>query len=607
MDVAASDVGRWHRRGIWLLLAALIVLHLVRVPYAATHLDFARDVFVAWRFLQGEEVPLAGPVLAGTIHLGPVWYWLLALLLALTRSWLAVVFLLGLLSAAQIVLAFRLGRAAHSERAGLLWAALLALPSWSNVEWMLPQHYVLTAPLALTFLLCATHYVQQWRTRWLAGMALAFVLVLHAHPSSVGLLCIALGVIAHAAWRRELRWRAALTAAAVACLPLLPYLWWSIGNDFADFRAGGAYLLDAQRTGQVAATLPVLQAATLGGTHYWLQAWLAGPAWIVSTILFALAAVFAMALPGWWRLACHRDTRVFIVAVLFGVLAVALTTALIRHQTTYYMTTTLRVVALGAVALGLAALGAALWARALRASVMTLALVLNACCAVAAARFVVNGNWPFDFQALFDVTGPAAEPAPLLLLPAYAMRDSGEFLCGQRSVAVHGAYARHLLYDYAIEMRLGCARADAAVGGDDATRTHWLGLSRQISKTAGLVPERRVGSLALFPVRRVLAGDTFAAPDKPIYPVHLPRVNAQEQRRYRVVLAPGERLAISTMAFFIPSPSVEIAAATRPVQLLGSDSVTRLYACAGCAADESVEFDLRVTTPHFSDTDMVIF
>lgn len=606
---AATTSGGWRRfiRAPWLLLAVLVLLHLVRVPYAATHQDFARDVFVAWRFLRGEEVPLAGPVLAGTIHLGPVWYWLLAALLAVTRSWLGVVGLLGVLSATQVVLAFRLGAALQGERAGLLWAALLALPAWSNLEWMLPQHYVLTAPLALAFLLCATRYVQQRRTRWLVGMALTFVLALHAHPSSAGLVWIALGVVAHAAWTGALRWRACVAALFAACVPLLPYLWWSIGNDFADFRAGGAYLLDGQSTGSAANTLPVLYAATLGGTRYWLQTLLAWPVWSVTAILLVLAATFAAAVPGWWRLLREPAARPVVIAAVLAVVAVALTTALIRHQATYYMTTTLRVVAFGAVALGLAALGAAAWARALRATVITLALVLNACCAVTAARFVVSGSWPFDFQALFDVTGRPSGPAPLLLLPAYAMRDSGEFLCGERAPSVHGAYARHLIYDYAIEMRLACARADTVAGGSDAMRTPWLGLSRRVAKDAGLVPVRRVGSLALFPVRRVLAGDAFAAPELPRYPVHLPGVNAPEQRRYRVALAPGERLAISDMAFFTPVPQVEIAETSPPVSLIGADAVTRLYACTGCSSGESAEFELRVSTQHFGDTDIVVF
>lgn len=600
MDTVAAPPARHLRaRAPLVLLALLVVLHLARVPYAATHLDFARDVFVAWRFLHGEEVPLAGPVLAGTIHLGPAWYWLLAALLAMARSWLGVVLALGVLSATQVLLAWRLGRLLHGERAGLLWASLLALPSWSGFEWMLPQHYVLTAPLALAFLLCAARYVRERRTRWLVGMALSFVFAVHAHPSSIGLAWIGLGVVAHAVWTRQWRWRAWLAAAAAALVPLLPYLWWSAANGFADFRAGGAYLVDGQSTGHAAAALPLLYEATLGGVQYWLDVLLAWPAAAVAGVLWLLAAIVAAALYGYAALLRDASTRRLALVALASVAALALTTALIRHQTTYYMITSLRVVACGALALGLAALGMAAAARALRAAAIVLTLGLNLACGVVAARFLVVGNWPFDFAALFDVTARDTAPQPLPLLPAYAMRDSAALLCAETASSMHGAYARHLLYDYAIEMRLQCARADVLAGGDAASRTHWLGLARHVAKTADLVPVRRIGPLALFPVRRVVAGDAFAAPDVPRYPVHVPLVNALQTRVYRIRLAPDERLAVSDVAFFVAPPQVEAAA----LRLVAGDAVTRVYACDDCAA----EIELRVTTQNFSDTDIVVF
>lgn len=597
--------GEW--RGRTALLTVLVLLCLLRVPYAATHLDFARDLFVAWRFLQGEEVPLAGPVLAGTLHLGPVWYWLLAALLALGRSWLGVVALLGLLSASQVILAWRLGRALHSERAGLLWAALLALPAWSSFEWMLPQHYVLTAPLVLAFLLCATRYVQQRRARWLIGMSLAFVLALHAHPSSVGLAWIGLGVVLHAVWTRQFVLRAWLAALAAGLLPLLPYLVWSLHNDFADFRAGSAYLLDEKSTGSAVSAVPLLYQATLGGAHYWLQTLLAWPDAAVLAVMTLLAAMVLAAAAGWlwvWRDPAQRRLFWMVVAAVSGL---ALTTALIRYTTTYYMTTPLRVVALGAIALGLAQWRGFRFVRGLHGAAITLALGLNVLCGVAAARYVVSGNWPFSFQALFNVTQPTTEPVRLLLLPAYAMSDSGAFLCGQRAPSVHGAYARHLLYDYAMEMRLACARNDAQAGGADAYRTHWLGLSRAVAKAAGLAPSRRVGGLALFPVHAVLAGDAFGMPAVPLYPVHLPRVNAQEQRRFRVTLESGQHLAISDMAFFVGAAQAGFAGDERRVRLAAADAVTRVYACADCAAGESIAFDLLLTTQYLSDTDVVVF
>lgn len=603
MHEPSESVRRLPRAGLW-LIAALLIVQLLRVPYAATHLDFARDLFVAWRFLHGEEVPLAGPVLAGTLHLGPAWYWLLAALLGMTRSWLGVVLLLGLLSATQVLLAWRVGRALHSERAGLLWAALLALPAWSSFEWMLPQHYVLTTPLVLAFLLCAVRFVQHGGGGAFAGMALSLVLAVHAHPSSIGLAWLALGVFAHALWQRRLRWTAFAGAVALGLLPLLPYLLWSAQNDFADFHAGGAYLSDGRSTGTPATALPLLYQATLGGLHYWLDSLLGWPSWALLALQCVLGALLLAAGAGLLQLYRDPARRPLLWLALAAVAAIALTTALIRSATPYYMTTPLRVVGLGALALGLAQLQWRAFAPWLRRFAIGLALGLNLVCTVAAARFLVAGNWPFDFQALFNVVGARAEPAPLLLLPAYAMRASGEFLCSEPAASVHGAYARHLLYDYAMETRLSCARSDVQVGGADPARRHWLGLSRQLARQAGLAPDRRIGSLAVFPVRRVLAGDAFAMPAQPVYPVHLPVVNPAQPRRYALRLAAGERLAVSTMAFFIPAPTVEFIAGSA-LRLLAEDGISRVYACDGCSGE--IEVELIVTTAHFSDTDIVVF
>lgn len=621
MSLSAVPAGPRPRRiAGYALLTVLMLLALARVPYAATHLDLARDVFVAWRFLHGEAVPLAGPVLAATIHLGPAWYWLLAALLALARSWLGVLLLLGALSALQYPLAYLAGKALHSRGAGLLWAVLLALPAWSSFEWLLPQHYVLTAPLLLATLVCLLRYRRTPCTRYLAGMALALLLAVHAHPSSVGFVWPVLGVLVATARRRELRLGSLLVAAALALLPLLPYLLWSWHNDFADLRAGGAYLSDGRSTGKLASLPQVLYQSVLGGAQYWLQHMLHLPRALLPVALAGLALLPLAAAAGLWRLRRHAGGAVLALQVLGAIAAVALTTVLIRAQTTYYMTTPLRVAAFGGIALGLAALGglrrpgagagtgrATLrgWRRATAAILVGLVLAFNLAALVAANAYLRRGDWPFDFAALFDVTGPRAAAQHLPLLPARAMLASGEFLCSQAAPSVHGAYARHLLHDYAIEMRLACGRSDAMAGGADPARQHWLGLARALTARAGLTAGRSLGPLQLFPVRRVLNGDGFAMPQTPVYPIHLPLANVPETRRFSLLLQPGERIAVSETAFFIAAAEVAFAGDESLLQPVGSDAVSRVYACGKCTAPVAIE--LLVTTAHFSDTDIVVF
>lgn len=596
------------RRGLrWLVLGVLMLLALARAPYAAVHLDFARDLFVAWRFLRGEETPLAGPVLAATIHLGPAWYWLLATALGLLRSWLGVVLALGLLSALQYPLAYLAGKALHSRRAGLLWAVLLALPAWSSFEWMLPQHYVLTAPLVLAVLLCVLRWQQRPRTKYLVGMSLGLVLAVHAHPSSIGLVWIVLAVLAAALAQRRLQPRPLLIAALVALLPLLPYLWWSWHNGFADFRAGGDYLLDGQSTGSVWRAGAVLYASLLGGAAYWLDTLLQAPRWLQWTLMGALTLSFALAAAMLLRPRATAVARVSPGQVLAAIIAVALTTALIRSATTYYMTTPLRCVALGGVALGLALLGTARLAMLLRAGLVVLVLAFQGAATVAAGRYLAGGNWPFNFQALFDVASRGTEPMRLPLLPSYAMRASGEFLCGQAAVAAHGAYARHLLYDYALEMRLQCDRADVVVGGADAQRHHWLGLSKAVARQAGLSAVQRLGPLHLFPVRQVLNGEAIGMPDRPLYPVHLPVTNERTTRTFALELDAGEHVAVSEMAFFIAPAQIEFRAEGRSFAQLAGDGVVRVFGCSDCTASEKVRVELLLTTTTLADTDVVVF
>jgi hypothetical protein len=449
--------------------------------------------------------------------------------------------------------------------------------------------------------ICLLRYRAVPRTKYLAGMALGLVLAVHAHPSSIGFAWPVLAAVLAAALQRELRVKALLLAAALALLPLLPYLLWSWRNDFADFHASGAYLSDGRSIGSL---------TRLPGALYWLQVMIDFPRALLPFALLVLSALPVLAAWGLWRLRARPGGTKLVLQVLAAIAAIALTTALIRAQTTYYMTTPLRVAAFGGVALGLAALGLAAAGQPRRwhiasGTLIVLVLAFNLAALSAANTHLRRGDWPFDFAALFDVNGPGGTPQRLPLLPARAMQASGEFLCSQAAPSVHGAYARHLLHDYAIEMRLACGRSDAQAGGADPARQHWLGLARALSARAGLRAERSLGPLQLFPVRRVLNGDAFVMPQTPVYPIHVPQTNPLESRRFSLQLQPGERIAVSETAFFIAAADVAFAGDGPRPRLLASDAVSRVYACVECTAP--VAIDLRVTTANFSDTDIVVF
>src|SRR5215471_18013631 len=109
-----------------------MVVYLCGVPFAVSHLDFARDVGVAYGIATGQRWPLQGPALDENLHLGPVWYYLLAVPLRLTHSWLVTVLVVALIASLKFPLAYALGSRLVDPLFGVLWALLLALPGWNS-------------------------------------------------------------------------------------------------------------------------------------------------------------------------------------------------------------------------------------------------------------------------------------------------------------------------------------------------------------------------------------------------------------------------------------------------------------------------------------------
>ena len=172
------------------------------------------------------------------------------------------------------------------------------------------------------------------------------------------------------------------------------------------------------------------------------------------------------------------DSRRVTVFALAATLLVMLTVATIRGLTPYYMTSSSHVLLAGLVAIGLSSLGQSAFARIARGFAVAIALAACVATTYGNARFQIRGAWPFAWWPMFDVRHAPDELIPLLLIPAYAMDASGQFLCQQHLPSIHGSYGSELIHNYAMDMRLACERADVHVGGNEAGRTHWLGMSR---------------------------------------------------------------------------------------------------------------------------------
>jgi len=587
-----------------LALLVLALLLVARIPFSALHTDLAHDLFVAWQLDRGEAFPWSGRPLAGTIHLGPAYYWLLSVFTFIGRGWLGAVLLLGIVAATQIPLAYLLGKEIHNRRAGLIWAVGLLLPSWTALEWVFPGHNLLTPSLTLAYLLCVLRWARQPRLRYLCGMALFLVLGLHAHPTVVALIWIGIAVVIYAASQRRLSLRHLFLAACIGLLPLLPYFVWDGLNGFADVRAGAAYLGDDGKVGHLSSAGAILWATLWGGTRYWLDTLMGWPSAIIWLTGCAAAALAIASMVGLARVASLPGARSMVAAGMFTALTVLLTTALIRGFTPYYMTTVLRVVLLGVLSVGLAGLGEHLLATTLRTIAILGSAFLVAAGTLASASCAARGNWPFSFYPMFDVTGSSQPTMPAMFLPAYASARSGRFLCEQPAPSAHGALARQLLYDYGMDMRFACDRSDVVIGGSDPARRHWLGLSRAVIDSLHVHAARRFGPLAVVPAIPLTESATLLQ-TTPVYPPYAPPMAAEPTRReIKVRMQPGQYLIVSNLAY-TPDAEVRVQRNGKPVAILAEDSVSRIYGCEACNA-AGLDTTVSVTSSDFADIDVVL-
>ena len=205
-----------------------MVTYLCCAPFAISHLDFARDIGVALGIASGERWPLYGPLLNGNLHLGPAWYYLLAVPLWLTHSWIVVVLMIALIAALKFPLAYALGSRLVDPWFGVLWALMLGLPGWNSLDVLLMEHTSFVATCVPRFPLDGGSLLGNGdRPAISMVVALLYALALHAHPSTYALAFVAAPFLVRPWWASPTKWRdlvdrCAVFLAAVRAFPREP-------------------------------------------------------------------------------------------------------------------------------------------------------------------------------------------------------------------------------------------------------------------------------------------------------------------------------------------------------------------------------------------------
>ena len=494
----------------WALVALLASLHAAMFVLTFVEGDFARDLDQATRVVEGGPWPTRGPVLAWTLHLGPLWYWLLVPPLAIARSIGAAVACVALLSALQFPLAYKLGTAVAGRGAGLVFAIALSLPGLATLEgvWIAHPSLVPTAMLAVA--LCSWHaWTRASPTWWIASVFCAS-LALHAHPTTLPVLVLpALAAI------RALRGRAGSAAGALAAglvaflLPFAPLAWSSAASAGELARFSSTVVADVGRltfarwadaTAAVAWRVPdSIAGVTLAGRP-------AAPlAFRLMLAAIELAAIAGLAV-AWLRDHGTLHRLAVLTAVAFT-LTVALAVA-VRDVTRFYMLYASWVTFAATIAIGLTTLPSRSIGRVpLRLLPVAIALALSVAASTAWLLRARDGE-----VRVPAVVSPAADLSrtiprgwqSLATLTPLDLDRLGRRLCAEGEVRAFGELAGILDGLRNVPGRLACgATSRIALGGVEGGGAPWY-LVHADSVPAGAVATH-YGAFALGRVAQVHA------------------------------------------------------------------------------------------------------
>jgi hypothetical protein len=526
---AVSAIPRWHIAILAALMAAQIACGIWTSDASS---DTNRDIFFAEQIASGSYFPLSGPEINRMLHLGPLWYYILGLVVWLMPNAAAITGAMAAMSSLQFPLAYRLGRRFGSAREGLLFALALALPGFMNMAFASLTHPVVIASALLFGVIAAANYRDNPDTRRAMCLGIACVLMAMAHPT---LVTIAGFLIACAALRTRRRrdWllHGGIVLGAVL-ISLAPMLWEQWRSGFADIGPTAAYTHTDWSFPSLIKAVQMLFAAIINGPKYVTRFWLElSPAYthvlLAIYLLIFLAAVIGIVL----RLKSERDKRQLIGSVFALLIAQAVFLCAIRAIMPPWMVNSEFVLIAALLAFGLE------WfckrGRVLRAAV-AIALCVTTLWTFDVYRVLASG--PLDHteikpspgkHGMMDIRDYEKERTHYRLarIPFRQLFAIGAPLC--EPVTLFGHYAYLVDYTYAVSATAQCgSTANVQFGGElQPQRTALLGLHESVWTAIDFKPSQSIGVMGIATPIAVWHSTT---PLRPVVPLlaNFPRVLA---------------------------------------------------------------------------------
>ena len=568
-------------------VAALTLAYIAFGLWVGAGYDTGRDIAAAWAIARDGARPLEGPVFAGQVHLGPAWFYLLAAPLAISPTWLAPAMTAVFFASLQLPLAYAAGARLADRRLGLLWAAALLLPDWASFEQVGFTCVNLVRTGVVATLYCLVRARQTPSARWWFGAGLAGALAVHAHPSAIWLLPVAMvaAVLQPGAIAQVLRDRVFAVALVVAgaAVPFLPVLGSSMTllASAAGTAAANVGVDNLARVPALAKSIAWNGAYSVFATLYGADEVLGRVAAVIAASLTAIGAVAGIiaALRG------NRPARLGLGLTAVSLLSVAV----LRPVTPLYMAYSVSpcialLVAAGWRGTTRVVAGATGWS--IGAGFTALAVATWGLVGLGVIQAMARGGGRVDGPLLANITStPAVQPPlPDVWLPARDVDALGRELCTAPG-PVYGALPYLLDVHYTLPVRMQCPQAFAAFDTRAGIATGRLALASARWRDISATPPRRVGSLGLAPVSFVIAAP--AARDLPraaAYPPHPYASGLPASVEYAFELPRGQLVVASNpRVTWMPAWETDARCNGVPATLASADLVTRVYSCAALA------------------------
>lgn len=501
----------------------LLLIWTIAGQFSPTTPDTIRDLFQAYSIASGEAFPLTGPKLAGTVHLGPLWFYILAFPAMIFDSWGSMALLAFLLSALKFWLAYNLGQQLYSARLGLLLALFLALPAWSSIQMVIWTHTIVLESALLLFLLALRRsYLSPGANTWfLTG--LCFSLALHAHPTALPYFLLVV-----LAWRSLLqRWYWSVCLGFGIASLFVPYGIEQVLTGFPDLAALQDYYADQFGPGGPLAALKLLYSVVVVGPNLFYQTTL--PAHL-ATLAITVHWLLILLILGLCLLnlrSADLQLKRLLAGSLLMVLIVTVAVIFMRAQTLWHLAYAPSFVLAFFYAVAATIASQRDLAFRSRAGFSVIIILLFVSTVIGAGYQIHMGTIRFQSKVLTEVKklhSPWSTSG--LEIPARTAGDHGKYLCEQAPVVLHGPYAAVVDAHAGIEALMSCGRRSGIlIGGqtDDPDFSHVAGISLEMSDVLGSKPDRTVGNVRLYkPLAVSSAGSSVPLADGNRYPLRTP-------------------------------------------------------------------------------------